>query len=147
MFPSKRISAQINALPKGAQVDLMGTRPFGEMPGIFGQHQLFCMPSLYEPFGIVYVEAMGAGLPVIASSAGAGSELVDHGHSGFIVEPGQPLMLRSYLQRFVDDRGLLAQLGQQALANFQGFPLWDDSANVITEFLLELTLGSAAKGR
>lgn len=141
-----RINADVKAMPVGAQVNVIGEIPFAEMPKIFSEHQLFVMPSLYEPFGIVYVEAMGAGLPLIASSAGASAELVDHGRSGFIVAPAHSLELQSYVQRFVDDRALLAQFGQQALNDFQAFPRWDDSAQLITDFLQELTSESVSKG-
>ena len=40
------------------------------------QHQVLAVPSLYEAFGIAYLEAMGFGLPVIASSAGGAHELI-----------------------------------------------------------------------
>lgn len=141
-----RINAEVKAMPEGAQVNVIGEIPFAEMPKIFSAHQLFVMPSLYEPFGIVYVEAMGAGLPLIASSAGASAELVGHGRSGFIVAPEHPLELQSYVQRFIDDRALLVQFGQQALNDFHGFPRWDDSAQLITDFLSELTSESMSKG-
>ena len=81
------IAAQIEHEGLGERVSILGPKRYSEMPDIYQTHDLFVMPSFYEPFGIVYLEAMGAGLPVIASHAGAGPELISPGKNGFLVRP------------------------------------------------------------
>jgi glycosyltransferase involved in cell wall biosynthesis len=54
---------------------------------------IFVCPSLYEGFGIAIVEAMAAGRPVVASSAGGISEIVVHGETGLLVPPGDAAAL------------------------------------------------------
>ena len=58
------------------------------------------MPS-FEGFGIVYLEAMRYGLPVIASTAGAAHEIVTAGENGFWRRPGRPHLTR-LIQNFTD---------------------------------------------
>ena len=61
------------------------------------QHQVLAVPSLYEAFGIAYLEAMGFGLPVIASSAGGAHELITQGEHGFLVAPGDAATLAQHI--------------------------------------------------
>ena len=51
------------------------------------------VPSLYEPFGLVALEAMAAKTPVIASDVGGLSEIVEHGKTGIKVQPNNPTLL------------------------------------------------------
>lgn len=117
------------------QVQLLGPIPFDQMSAYFKTHQLFVMPSFYEPFGIVYIEAMGAGLPVIASTAGAGKELVQPGENGYLVPAGEPLELAQYIGRLAADRPLLAEMGMKAKKRFSQHPTWADTGKQITAFL------------
>lgn len=58
-------------------------------------------PSRYEPFGIVALESMACGLPVIVSSAGGWSEAVEDGVTGFLVEPGNVESLRQAMEKII----------------------------------------------
>jgi glycosyltransferase involved in cell wall biosynthesis len=58
-----------------------------ELRSLYHRADLFVMPSRAECFGIAAVEAMAAGLPVLMTDAGAASEIVDHGRTGWIVKP------------------------------------------------------------
>jgi glycosyltransferase involved in cell wall biosynthesis len=121
------------------QVTLIGPRPFAEMPAFFRSHQLFVMPSLYEPFGIVYLEAMGAGLPIIASTAGASRELIEPGQNGFLVTPGATEEIFEFVHKFNQDRTLLAEMGISARAFYEQHPTWAETGAKITAFLEGLT--------
>jgi phosphatidyl-myo-inositol dimannoside synthase len=59
----------------------------------YQSHQILVFPSLYEGFGMVFLEAMASGLAVIASPVGGVSDLIRHEQNGIIVPPGDPVAL------------------------------------------------------
>lgn len=54
----------------------------------FKESDIFLSSAIYEPFGIVFVEAMAAGLPIIATNVGGIPEIVENGRVGFLLDPG-----------------------------------------------------------
>jgi phosphatidylinositol alpha-1,6-mannosyltransferase len=71
-------------------IDYLGFVPEDQMEAVFSAATAFAMPSTTEGFGFVFVEAMRAGLPVIASRTDAGGEVNEHGVTGFDVDPDSP---------------------------------------------------------
>jgi len=70
-------------------------------------------PSAWpEPFGLVVIEAMAAGRPVIASRTGGLPDIVVDGETGLLVPPGDPDALRQALERLLADRELRERMGQ-----------------------------------
>lgn len=76
-------------------------------------HSAFVVsPALWpEPFGLVAVEAMARAKAVIASGVGGTLDIVEHGRTGLLVEPGNVGELAGALRRLVDDPTLAARLG------------------------------------
>ncbi|MFQ5689752.1 MAG: glycosyltransferase family 4 protein [Gemmatimonadota bacterium] len=72
---------------------------------------LFCHPSLQEGFGIVLLEAMAAGLPIVASRAGAIPEVVPDGVAGLLVDGRSPSALAAALVRLLRDPLLASRMG------------------------------------
>lgn len=75
---------------------------------------IFLMPSLWEGFGLVLLEAMSKRVPVIASNVSAIPEVVEHGQTGLLVPPRNPDALAQAMQMLVDDRALRAHMGLMA---------------------------------
>jgi len=71
----------------------------------------FVMPSRGDGFGLVYLEAMRAGLPVVAARGGAAEEVVADGTTGLLVDPASPEELTAALSRLLADPPLAARLG------------------------------------
>jgi glycogen synthase len=53
---------------------------------LYSHAAVFCCPSIYEPFGIINLEAMACATPVVGSAVGGIKEIIDHGKTGFLVE-------------------------------------------------------------
>lgn len=99
------------------------------------QAHVLAVPSSYEGFGIVYLEGMGFGLPAIGTKAGAAEEIIEHGKTGFLIEPDDSKSLAEHLKALMEDRDLLTRLSLNARARYLRQPLWVDTAKNIREFL------------
>jgi glycosyltransferase involved in cell wall biosynthesis len=83
-----------------------------DKPGFFGAIDLFCLPSHHEPFGVVLLEAMAQGLPVISTASEGPSEILVDGQNGLLVPKGDPAALAAAIGRVLGDGGLAARLGR-----------------------------------
>lgn len=80
------------------------------------------VPSVWpEPFGIVAIEALSAGRPVVASSTGGLPEIIEHGRSGLLVPPGDAEALADAMHRLVAEPALRERLGAGALERSAAF--------------------------
>jgi len=95
-------------------VTLLGKRSQDSLPYYYSAAMLVVVPSHYESFGMVALEAMACGTPVVASDVGGLAYLVKHGKTGFTVPAGDPNALAEYLTNLVQDKELQFKLGQQA---------------------------------
>jgi glycosyltransferase involved in cell wall biosynthesis len=77
--------------------------------------------SLGEPFGLVLVEAMALGKPLVAAAAGGPLEIVEDWESGLLVPPGDPATLAGSLVRVLDDPALASALGRGATKRANSF--------------------------
>jgi glycosyltransferase involved in cell wall biosynthesis len=72
----------------------------------------FACPSVYEPFGLINLEAMACETPVVASAVGGILEVVEDGTTGYLVPPGRPDELAAALRRLLDDPGAARAMGK-----------------------------------
>lgn len=99
------------------------------------QAHVLIVPSSYEGFGIVYLEGMGFGLPAIGTTAGAGSEVIEHGKTGYLIKPNDSTTLAKHISTLAADRELLTRLSLNARARYIQQPAWDETAGQIRSFL------------
>jgi len=67
-------------------VEFLGHVTEEELPGLYTSSSLFVMPSYYEAFGLVTLEAMAAGLPVLATDTGIAPEAIEKGKNGYLID-------------------------------------------------------------
>jgi glycosyltransferase involved in cell wall biosynthesis len=103
------VEAEIERLGLGARVELTGER--SDVPALLADSDLFVLSSTSEGLPVSVLEAMAAGLPVVASEVGGLPELVADGESGLLVQSGDPDRLGAALASLVADPGLRLRFG------------------------------------
>ena len=133
----KRILRQIAQSDMAARVNLLGRLPQGQLEDQLTHSQVLAVPS-YEGFGIVYLEAMAYGLPVIASTTGAAWEIVTPHENGFLVEPGDVDGLAHVFCWLHERPETRMSLGTAAAARFRSHPTWTQSFTAARAWLQQL---------
>jgi glycosyltransferase involved in cell wall biosynthesis len=96
---------------EGLPVEFVGfVDPREFLPGI----DILILPSREEPFGIVVLEAMAAGVNVVATASGGPPEILDHGNAGLLVPPRDPEAMAAAIRKLAGDPELAAALRQRA---------------------------------
>jgi len=99
----------------------------GQLASIYGACDVFALPSLWEPFGIVTVEAMACGKPVVGTNAGGIPEVIDDS-SGFVVAKARPKPLKQRIKTLLEDKQLRKRLGANGRKRVLKYFTWDESA-------------------
>ena len=95
----------------GKAIRFLGPVKPADIPGLMAQSQLFVLPSIYEPHGIVVTEAMAVGTPVIAGDCcGAARDLVRAGRTGWLFKTGDAASLQTVLATATRDAEQLAAM-------------------------------------
>jgi D-inositol-3-phosphate glycosyltransferase len=97
-------------------VGFVGAKEQDKLAEYLAAADLVVMPSLYESFGMVALEAMAAGTPVVASSVGGLADLVQDGENGLTVPARDPEALAASIDKLLADDDLRERLGRQASA-------------------------------
>ncbi|MBI4577680.1 MAG: glycosyltransferase [Planctomycetes bacterium] len=104
------LETQARGLGLGGRVVFLGATD--EVPRVLAAADVVAHPSHYEGFGLVLLEAMAAGRPVVASRVGGIPEVVEEGRTGLLVPPGDPEAMALALGRVLDDPGLARRMGE-----------------------------------
>ena len=93
------------------RVEFMGRVPDEELFHRYAECDLFVAPSRYESFGLIFLEAMMFGKPVIGCRAGGMVEIIEDGGNGFLVEQGDAHTLESAIEQLIKDPALRKRFG------------------------------------
>jgi glycosyltransferase involved in cell wall biosynthesis len=114
------LEALVRALSLGDNVAFEGRLPrFEDALALRKRHQLFCLPSISEGFGMVVLEAMGLGLPVVCTDLPVLREVA--GDAALFFRPDDQEDLARQLERLLADGHLRAELGRRARAHAAAF--------------------------
>lgn len=111
-------------------IEILGRRTLVELEDHFHAASCFCMPSRLEPFGIVFVEAMQFGLPVVATDVGDIGAIVQQGQTGRLAKQGDIPALTEALYQTLENAETCQAMGQKGLARATNFT-WDAVARQI----------------
>ncbi|HEX5506649.1 MAG TPA: glycosyltransferase [Thermomicrobiales bacterium] len=115
-----RLRDQAAALGVAAGIHFHGPQPHEALPAYYAAADVTVVPSRYESFGLVAVEAMACGTPVVASHVGGLAYTIEDGENGFLVPYGDGDALAAALARVLGDDGLRDRLSAGALATAAG---------------------------
>jgi glycosyltransferase involved in cell wall biosynthesis len=134
-----------------AQLDgsarLLGTRAPEEMPAEFAAADVFCLPSWWEAMPLSVLEAMAAGLPVVATDVGDVSRAVADGITGHVVPARSPEKLADALEPLLTDRGLRRRMGEAGRARVVDQFSCDVTARQVSALYAELDRSRTRRAR
>jgi glycosyltransferase involved in cell wall biosynthesis len=112
------LAARIAASPIAGRVEALGF--VAQTAPLYASLDIVCVPSTCaEGFGLVAVEAMAAGKPVVAADLGGLREVVDPGVTGWLHRPGDAADLAACLARLINDASLRLAMGQRGRERFE----------------------------
>lgn len=111
----ERLKIIINRKKLSDRVKWLGKVPSIDLISLYKAADCFVMPSDYEPFGLVLVEAMAQGTPVIAVNNAGPKEIVNNGYSGILYDQGDLYGLKSAILKILGDQEFSKKLGRHAL--------------------------------
>ncbi|HEX7161667.1 MAG TPA: glycogen synthase [Trebonia sp.] len=145
---TKELGLEVSTLVAGLQearsgvIWIPGMLPKTEVIQLLTHALAFVCPSVYEPLGIVNLEAMACGTAVVASRVGGIPEVVDAGVTGLLVPPGDPASLADALNMLLRDPGRADAMGlagrERAVTGFS----WDAVAAQTAALYAELAAGT-----
>ena len=118
------------------RVDLLGHVPFGRLVEEYRGADIFSLPSVQEGFGIVFLEAMAAGLPIVACQAAAIPEVVPDWECGLLVPPRDVPALAFALDSLLGDESVRRRLGTAGRRRAENY----DAPIVAQQFLTAIGL-------
>ena len=124
-LPERDYPLLLRQLAAGRDVEFLGPVAEHVLPSLYRRAALLVLPSVHrtcygrfvrisELLGLAVLEAMASGTPVIASRLGGLPEVVQHGITGFLVEPGNIAELRERIAQLLHDPGLAQRMGRSA---------------------------------
>ena len=123
----EEIENQVQELGMKNQVSFLGYQ--SDVYPYLDEADIFVLPSSYEGMPMTIIEAMGSGLPVVASAVGGIPDMICDGESGLLISP-EPESIRDALLTLIRDRSLREKLGRNAVVDSKRF----SSLNMALEY-------------
>ena len=131
--PNDHLRRRALALGVMDRVLLTGFVSEEDLQGLYQVAEVAVYPSLYEPFGIVALEGMGTGVPVVTSDIGGLREVVEHGVSGLLTWANNAASLAWGINQVLDDPELAAKLAREGQRRVKEHFGWDRIAGQTVE--------------
>jgi glycosyltransferase involved in cell wall biosynthesis len=125
---------RLEGLPEG--VSHLGFVTADKLTEVFSRATLFVLPTLREPYGLAFLDAMACGVPCIGTDVEAVPEVLDHGNAGVLVPPGDDAALAEAIDSLLDDPARTHALGLRGRMRVDGGFLWSHVADRLERALL-----------
>ncbi|MEM2983139.1 MAG: glycosyltransferase family 4 protein, partial [Candidatus Bathyarchaeia archaeon] len=112
---------------------ITGYLPESEIPLLYSACEVFCYPSMWEGFGLTPAEAQATAKPVVAFNHCAIPEVVKHGETGILVDPGDYNGLAEAIVRLLRDHDLRRRMGEEGRRRVERLFNWDEAADKTVE--------------
>jgi glycosyltransferase involved in cell wall biosynthesis len=117
-----------------------------ELAGLFAQATVFCLPTLREPYGLAYLDALACGVPCVGTRLEAVPEIVEDGATGLLVPPGDPVALCEALAELLDHPAGAREMGARGRERVATGRRWEHVAERLEAALRTLGAGSGRVG-
>ncbi|MEM2906035.1 MAG: glycosyltransferase family 4 protein [Candidatus Bathyarchaeia archaeon] len=135
----KQLEDRAHSTGEGWRVIFAGFLPEGELKELMHAADVLTVPSVYEPFGIVAIEGMACGLPVVASSVDGLSEVVQHMKTGVHVYPRSPESIAWGVDQVFSNESLAKDIAYNAKQSVLARYNWDSVAKETLSVYREAT--------
>ena len=116
---------------------VLGKIPPEELARYYEKATIFCMPTHVEPFGIVFLEAMQARLPIVGTRVGAIPDFIQDGWNGFLVEPGDVQGIAEALMKLLNNPDQCREFGERGLAIAKERYSWESVGRRLHQQILD----------
>jgi glycosyltransferase involved in cell wall biosynthesis len=114
---------------------------------LYAKASLFAMPSLFEPWGNVFTEAMAHRLPCVGTTVGGIPDIIIDGETGYLIPPNTPEILAERLLRLLQDPELARQMGERGYRRAMQMFTWDEVVDRMRPHLDQLIREHLAQER
>jgi alpha-maltose-1-phosphate synthase len=129
-------------LPEGAFH--LGPVGLDELPALLSQATVFALPTLREPFGLAFLDAMACGVPCVGTRVEAVPEIIRDGETGLLVPPGDAVELAAALERLLSEPRRARLMGARGRARVAARFLWRHVAERLDRALMTAVLRAGA---
>jgi glycogen(starch) synthase len=136
------LEREVRRLGISDMVHFFGFVSHERVPAILAHADLLVLPSLYEELGTILLEAMWAGVPIVASRTGGIPEIIDDAVNGLLVSPGDSEALARAIDRLLSSPDLAYRLGEAARERAKGYD-WEVLAERVLEIYRAVTAGAS----
>jgi D-inositol-3-phosphate glycosyltransferase len=137
----EKVHALVDELDLHDQVRFVAPQPHHLLSSFYRAADVVLVPSRSESFGLVALEAAACGTPVVASAVGGLLTLVDHGHTGFLVQGREPEVFAAYTAELLENDALAWEMGISAAARAKRYT-WTQAAARLRRLYADLTVGA-----
>ncbi len=127
-------------------IEVLGRVPPSELGTYYKRASVFCMPTRFEPFGIVYLEAMAYKLPIVATDVGAIPDFVQNGANGFRTKPGDVDDLADKLTTLLLSPSLCKTMGERSFEIAKEYT-WERTGRIFRDTIESHVNAYALEGR